>query len=84
MERQKKREFQAKIRSKYPKDENLRRIIDALPKRYRDMILERVIQKTDWNKMQEKYYYSERQMRNILDEALEELHRRLKNGKKSV
>lgn len=32
--------------------------------------------------MQETYYYSERQMRNILNEALEEVDRRLRDGEK--
>lgn len=48
--------------------------------RYREMVLEKIVRGKDWNKMQENCYYSERQMRNILNEALDEVGRRLSEG----
>lgn len=73
MDRKQRRELKRKIQWAY----KIHRIVETMPKRYRDMILGSVVEKTDWNTMQEMYYYSERQMRNILNDALEEFQRRL-------
>lgn len=77
MDRKQRGELKRKIRLAY----KIHRIVETMPKRYRDMILEIVVKKTDWNKMQENYYYSERQMRNTLNDALEEVSRRIREGK---
>ena len=78
MDRQRRRDLKRQIRRAF----TVYRIVETLPARYRDIIQATVTTKTDWNKMQETYYYSERQMRNILNEALEEVDRRLRDGEK--
>lgn len=78
MDRQRRRDLKRQIRRAY----KIHRIVETLPARYRDIIQVAVAEKTDWNKMQETYYYSERQMRNILNEALEEMDRRIREDEK--
>ena len=78
MDRQNRRELKREIRRAY----KIHRIVETMPQRYRDVILEVLIRKTDWNKIQERYYYSERRMRDILNEALEEVRRRIEAGEK--
>ena len=80
MDRQRRRDLKRQIRRAY----RIQKIVETLPKRYRDIILGNVVRKTDWNKMQETYYYSERQVRNILNEALEEVSRRMQEEEKST
>lgn len=76
MNRKQRREISRKIRQAY----RITRTVETLPMRYREMVLEKIVRGKDWNKMQENCYYSERQMRNILNEALDEVGRRLSEG----
>lgn len=78
MDRQRRRDLKRQIRRAY----KIHGIVETLPARYRDIIRATVAEKTDWNRMQETYYYSERQMRNILNEALEEMDRRIRADEK--
>lgn len=80
MDRRTRQELKREIRRAY----KIHRIVESLPQRYRDVILEILIRKTDWNKMQEMYYYSERRMREVLNEALEEVERRMDSGENST
>ena len=80
MDRRTRRELKREIRRAY----KIHRIVESLPQRYRDVILEILIRKTNWNKMQEMYYYSERRMREVLNEALEEVERRMDSGENST
>lgn len=73
MNRKQRRELGRKIRQAY----RIQLVVETLPLRYREMILGKIVRGKDWNKMQENCYYSERQMRNILNEALDEVGRRL-------
>lgn len=79
MDRRERKKLKQQIRRAF----YLTGIVEELPVRYRDIILAAVTTKTDWNRMQEKYYYSERQMRNILNEALEEVRRQMQEREKS-
>ncbi len=84
MDKQERRKLKRKIRSAYSKenpDRKIQQIVEGMPKRYRDMLLSKIVEKSDWNKMQETYYYSERQLRNIMNEALEEFRRRMLDQK---
>lgn len=80
MDRQQRMKLKHEIRRAY----KICGIIDGLPKRYRDMILECVVSNQGWNKIQEKCHYSERQGRNILNDALEETQKRLSSAEKST
>lgn len=80
MDRQGRTKLKHEIRKAY----KIHRIIDGLPKRYRDMILDCVIYNKNRYKIQEKYHYSERQCRNILNEALEETGKRLSTTENST
>lgn len=73
MTRKQRRELGRKIRQAY----RIYSTVETLPMRYREMIREKIVRGKDWNRMQENCYYSERQMRNILNEALDEVGRRL-------
>lgn len=63
-------------------DPEIQRAVEALPKRHRDVIQARLASGTDWNRMEEIYYYSERRMRDIMNEGLDELERRLNSTEK--
>lgn len=73
MDRRQRAELKRELRKAY----KIYYIVNGLPKRYRDMILDCVISNKNRYKIQEKYHYSERQCRNILNEALEETKKRL-------
>lgn len=68
MDRRQRAELKREIRKAY----KIYGIIEGLPKRHRDMILDCVIYNKNQYKIQEKYHYSERQCRNIMNEALDE------------
>lgn len=78
------RQQRAKLKKEIRKAYKIHSIIDELPKRYRDVILDGIIHGRNWYEMQEKYHYSERQLRNNLNEALEELNRRISPSEKSI
>lgn len=73
MDRNQRQKLKREIRRAY----KIHTAIDDLPKRYRDVVLDGIIHGRNWHEMQEKYHYSERQIRNNLNEALEELNRRI-------
>lgn len=78
------RRQRAKLKQEIRKAYKIYSIIDELPKRYRDMILDCIISGRGWNEIQEKCHYSERQGRNILNEGLEETAKRLSSLEKST
>lgn len=55
-----------------PSDEQreIRAILEKMPARYSKVVRGRILQGEKWSRLEEKYYYSERQMRNILSEAI--------------
>ena len=59
-------------------DPEIQRMVEALPRRYREVILDKIEGKK-WSELEEIYYYSERRLRELLNEGLEELERRLKS-----
>lgn len=84
MNRAERQALKWEIRQTYQARERtpLRELIESLPRRYRDLLEDKYLRRLKWDEMQDRHYYSEGQMRNILNAALEELRRRLDAAEK--
>ena len=60
-------------------DQEIQAVVETLPRRYREVILDKIVDESKWSELEEIYYYSERRLRELLNEGLEELDRRLKS-----
>ena len=82
MEKSRKTELCRLIAEQAPMRGRIFRIISGMPRRYQEVISCRILRKMSWAQFEETHYYSERQGRNHLNEALEMLDRELRKGKK--
>lgn len=52
-------------------------LVESLPKRYFDFVIGRIVQGKKWSQMEREYFYSERRMRSLLNEAMDMLEKKI-------
>lgn len=66
-----------------PVQEGIRKLVNSYPDKQKQILFDRILKRCSWSVMQDSHHYTERQLRNILNAALDEIGCRVEESLES-